>query len=308
MIDDKLVLFLIKEKEDILRKSLHEQLESVNSIFHTMYCTQTHKLPLEVHGQCQNGECTPGSQILLEGRNNDTLHGTIGAFLTDDSGNLYVLSPYHGFRIYHAYIYTPNEEGVYQRIGVGSCMAKVYKKNPLLDASLIKVENTDLIGKCIPLIPGSPQKVGLIGPYRGLNEELAQMRTPEHGQMRTEDGSITSTNVMKYGAKTKLTHGKLVYYDFSLPSADISGALVTCSDEEDSPFTADGDSGALIFRRQQDNIRDDVSLHEAISVHCDVLKHLDEEREVSLSFRLDVIMNHYEYILNTKLELLNIHL
>ena len=300
--DSKLVLFFTKEREGALKKSLDQQLMSVNSHFYALYRIQTHTLALEVQGQCQDGKCTPGTQMVFENRNNETLLGTIGAFLTDDRGNDYMLSSCHGFRVQHVYINVANEEGVNRRIPVGSCVADVNQKAPLLDACLIQVENEELRAMCHPLIPGLTQKV-FVGPYTGPIGDLAQLRTAEDA-----NDFPKHTDVMKYGATTELTYGKLVYYDFSLPSAKISGALVTSADKirGSRPFIASGDSGAVIFRSKGEliNVQIHMVLHEALSVHCVGLLHLDDEKEVSLSFRLDEVMTYLGDKINRKLNLL----
>ena len=294
--ENKLVLFLPQEQAEPLKVDFLQKLKAIPTTFHDCYKIQIIDKPLEL---AQHSKCGPGSKLYMEAEDK-VIYSSAGALLRASNGILYLMSACHGARVHECYMEEPAEEGS-DRILVGTCVYNEFKKSPaLLDACLFEIQNTDLREECDPFLPEPMEKSALCGPYGRLIVDLADKPGEEASALSN------STPVMKFGQASKLTEGELVYYDFSEPSLQIKGALVIEPVEEEGVFAKEGDSGSVIFMKspQEGDSASDVTLYEALAVHCFELRNLKKNVKVSLAFQLDHAITIFEEKIGKKLQLM----
>ena len=279
---------------------MKDRLKSVSADLRGPDNWKTHHLekPMELVYECD--KYTSGLRVHF-GRQEGSTDATVGAFLKDERGDLYVLSSVHGNDFDQCTLSGPSlcTAAFLCSKSVGPCEENVFQTHPLVDVCLIKVQDKELQKSCTPFMPNG---TCLCGPYTGPSEDIAYPYCDGHPRF------ILDTHVKKYGQTTHLTSGHLVFCNFNYPEDDITDALVIFPEEGREAFTEAGDSGAVVFREEAWPSTDghEVTYHQALAVHCAALKNVYEGVKVSLAFRLDVAIEHLRMQTRKDLKLLSL--
>ena len=245
---------------------------------------------LNVCDEGEQGKCLPGCHIQFEQTNDKVFYATAGAFLRDEDDTLFILSSCHGENIQHCYFLDSEGSQKYEC----KYIAGAYDKKNIIDACLLEVDNVHLKNKLDYCLPIENRRIALYGPFVDSIEDIV-------------DTPGKRVKVMKYGAKTRLTEGKLSYYDFEDPSTGISGGLIITPTTGKEAFTEEGDCGSVIFRQtpNEENAKssDGFTRHEALAMHSSALTGIGVGT-CSLASRLDTVIAHFENIIDKELHLL----
>ena len=304
MDDQKLTIFIPAEKQDNLKQSLQQELRIVEARLRQCYKIVVIAQPFSI--QRETGKDVAGSSIYYKynGRPNKV---TAGALFVDlINHKVYLLTTCHLNEATNEPFYFKDSDG---DILLGKCVAYICQTNPVIEACLVELHR-DSWCKFSPLLSthDSATKSAFCGPYRGSLSEL--LAAPKE--------------VMKCGASSGLTRGKMKYfaYDFPDPSTNtmIYGGIVTLPVDTSQQFSLPGDSGSIISTASAqpyfvkwgyfwwDFLEiNEVMAHEALSVHCFGYRMTLPEYgsvKASISFRVTLAIEKLQEQIGAELTLL----
>ena len=171
----------------------------------------------------------------------------------------------------------------------------VFQLDPLIDATLFKVDDEDLLRQ-IDLKLRRPYKNSVIcGIYTGHIEDLEGC-----------NGASCSSEypmVTKCSSACGETKGILGMDEFEDPSRGIAGGLLIIPDGTAS-FSGPGDSGSVIYQlapHEHTKIRSEHSHHESVAMLTHGVQGIYPDITCSLGFRLSDAVKHFEKVLTKML-------
>ena len=287
--DNKLILFLPKNKEFIMKVVVDIRVQQLDKTFKDVYKICIRDTPLRITEENSSGKYKPGTKICYTSEDGSIHYATCGPFVKDSENNLYVISTFHGHRPDSCYLLEELTSSSKTKRHNCKVVAYVYKRNPFLDAVLIQIEEEEMKLDTDPFLRMQNRTAGgtkgLCGYYNGSIEDLDTTYT--HGTM-----------VIKHGAVTKVTTGMLVLYDFEDPQQGIYGALVIRPIGHLNIFSKAGDSGSMIMCVQPDGHQTseengEFSRHLGIGVLSHGIEGLYPKVKCSLASRLDRVIEFF---------------
>ena len=298
MKDDKLLIFVPKEEATLLEESLDREIDAIGDVFKEEYRMHYTESPVTVLEEDDTQQYSPGCRVAYYDEQKILHFSTCGAFLTDEEQKLYIISSSHGNLPEKFYLQAHKaKSGKQERLHKLKRVATVFQKDPLLDAVLLEV-NAKVEKKCTPHVRRPNETSAFCGTYTDLIIDLG---------VRDKDGGKKRPTVLKYGAATGLTMGELAMYDMQIPGESISNALTVMPDSSGGPFSSRGDCGSVVYKgsvHDHDGGEPGFKRHLGLAMICYGVTGLDKHSKLTLAFRLNDVIEHFEEELKKKLTLL----
>ena len=295
--DRKLVLFPTNDKMFKIEMKMDILMNELDVTFKDVYRVCTISSAIHITEEDGRGKYRPGTEICFTDEHGIYHHTTCGAFLTDSEGNMYVISSFHGHVPESCYLLEELPSTSIKKRHNCKVVAHVYKKTPLLDAVLIRIDDEEIKANADSFLNLQPRttggKKGLCDYFTGPTEDLHTTCT--HGTM-----------VIKHGAATQLTKGRVALYDFEHPRLGIYGALVIQPIAPRESFSKAGDSGSIImcavpFEHQTPQVNGEFACHLGVGMLSHGITGLYPNAKCSLAVRLDFIIEFFRS--ETKMDL-----
>ena len=272
-------MFVSKKKEETIRGSLSAKMKTIDTPLKDEYKIETVSQDLEIWDECSSGKGALGSKILFHCLDtNDECCSTAGAIAKDKKDKYYVLSSMHGRSPSDCYLDVGGNRYKCTYVGDG------ITDKSRIDACLLEVDGKELNPENTSFLTCEGKKIAFYGPEASSFSDIADKKKNE-------------VPVKKYGATTKLKEGKLVYYSVDIPWRNIEDGLLVVPTEEvkaDEPFTAEGDSGCVLFREGSGKEQEGVVLQEAVGIHSYGVSNVPNCERSCLAFRLDRVLEVFK--------------
>ena len=228
--DQKLTIFIPEVHHNTLEKSLHEELQNIEP--HLCHCYKITPISQPFTIQRESQKAGAGSSIYYVDSNGPNSVTAGALFLNLNDKKVYILTTCHLDDAPDKLFYFKYDE---RDVLLGRCMAFVCQTNPVIEACLVELTQ-DSLEICSPLLSNCDATAMAVysGPYRGSLEEL--LAAPKE--------------VMKCGASSGITRGKMKYFAYDFPDLStntmIYGGIVTLPLDKSQQFSQPGDSGSII--------------------------------------------------------------
>ena len=278
----------------MIRDSLATKMKTIETPLKDEYKVETISQDLEIWEECSSGKGALGSKILFHCLDaNDECCSTAGAIAKDKKEKYYVLSSMHGSTPDNCYLDVGGNRYECTYIGDG------ITEKSRIDACLLEVDGKELKASNKSFLECEGKKITFFGPEASSFSDIVDKKKNE-------------VPIKKYGATTKLREGKLVYHSVDIPWKNIDDGLLIVPTGEvspEEPFSAEGDSGCVIFRdspNEASGAKGEFVCHEALGVHSYRVNNAPGYERSCLAFRLDRVLEVFKQKHGIDLQLLPI--